>query len=48
MTNDPPNITYDIVVRCETVRIALTLSALNGLEVKTGDIENSFVTAPVT
>jgi hypothetical protein len=30
------------------VHIALTLAALNDLEVKTADIENAYLTAPVT
>ena len=48
MANTPPTITYASVVGRETVRIALTLAALNGLEVNAGDIENAYVTAPVT
>ena len=32
----------------ETVRIALTLAALNGLEVKCGDAMNAYIQAPVT
>ena len=48
MANTPTTITYASVVGRETVRIALTLTALNGLEVNAGDIENSYVTAPVT
>jgi len=43
---DPPHMTYASVVSCETVRIALTLAALNGLEVKTSDIQNAYLTAP--
>jgi len=34
------------VVSRETVRIALTLAALNDLEVKTSDVKNAFLTAP--
>ena len=48
MKNVPPTITYDSVVGRETVQIALTLAALNGLEVNAGDVENDYVTAPVT
>ena len=48
MKNPLPTITYAIVVGRETVRIALTLTALNGLEVNAGDIKNVYVTAPVT
>ena len=32
----------------ESVRIALTLAALNDLEVKTADIKNAYLAAPVT
>ena len=35
------------VVSRESVRIALTLAALNDLEVKTADIENAYLTAPI-
>ena len=37
MTEVPATITYASVVSRELVRIALTLAALNGLEVKTAD-----------
>jgi hypothetical protein len=30
------------------VRIALTIAALNDLEVKTGDVLNAYITAPIT
>jgi hypothetical protein len=39
--------TYASVVARESVRIALTLAALNDLEVKTADIENAYLTAPI-
>jgi hypothetical protein len=39
--------TYASVVSRELVRIALTLAALNDLEVKTADIDNAFLTAPI-
>jgi hypothetical protein len=39
--------TYASVVSRESVRIALTLAALNNLEVKTADIENAYLTAPI-
>ena len=42
----PPILTYASVVSRDTVCIALTIAALNGLEVKTSDIENAFITAP--
>ena len=38
--------TYASVVSRETVRIALTMAALNDLEVKTSDVMNAFLTAP--
>ena len=47
-TNIPATITYASVVSCETVRIALTLAALNDLEVKVADIQNAYITHPVT
>ena len=47
MTKAPATITYASVVSHESVRIALTLAALNGLQVKTADIENAYLTAPV-
>jgi len=46
MTEAPPSITYASVVSRETVRIALTLAALNDLEVKVGDVMNAYITAP--
>jgi hypothetical protein len=49
MTDTPTTNTYASVVSRELVRIALTLAAfLNNLEVKTADIENAYLTAPVT
>ena len=48
MTNSPAMLTYSSVVSHESVRIALTLTALNALEVKTADIENAYLTAPVS
>ena len=47
MTKVPTTITYTSIVSHESVCIALTLAALNGLEVKTADIENAYLTAPV-
>lgn len=48
MTDSPPaHVTFASVVSRESVRIALTLAALNDLEVKTADIENAYLTAPV-
>ena len=39
MTEAPATLTYASVVSRESVRIALTMAALHGLEVKTGDIK---------
>ena len=47
MTEVPATITYASVVSHESVCMALTLTALNGLEVKTTDIKNAYLTAPV-
>ena len=38
--------TYASVVSRETVRIALTIAALHDLEVKVGDIQNAYLSAP--
>ena len=46
ITEAPKTLTYASVVSRETVRIALTLAALNDLEVKTGDIENAYLPVP--
>eukprot|EP00804_Cyclotella_cryptica_P030525 CCRYP_020633-RA/>CCRYP_020633-RA protein AED:0.28 eAED:0.28 QI:0/0/0/1/0/0/4/0/472 len=46
VTDVPPTITYLSVVGRGTVRIALSLAALNDLEVKVADIMNAYVTAP--
>ena len=48
MTDVPPSITYASVVSRETVRIALTMAALNDLSVKTADIQNAYIKAPCT
>ena len=42
----PKHLTYTSMVSRESVRIALTLAALNDLEMKTSDIQNAYVTAP--
>jgi hypothetical protein len=47
-TETPHAMTYASVVSRESVRIALTLAALNDLDVKMADIENAYLTAPVT
>ena len=46
MTDTPKCMTYSSVVGRETVRVALTIAALNDLQVKAGDVMNSYVTAP--
>ena len=46
MTDTPAVMTYASVVSRETVRIALSVTALNDLEVKTSDIQNAYLTAP--
>jgi hypothetical protein len=45
-TGTPASLTYASVVSRESVRIALTIAALNDLQVKTSDIENAYLTAP--
>ena len=47
MTKAPPTITYASVVSQETVLLALTIAALNNLEVKVGDVLNAYITAPI-
>ena len=42
----PTVLTYASVVSRETVRIALTIAALNDLEVKSSDIANAYLTTP--
>ncbi len=46
MTDVPPIVTYASVVSPETVRIALTMAALNALKVMAADIINAYITAP--
>ena len=48
VTEPPETIIYESVVSRDTVRIALELSALNDLPVKVADIQNAYITAPVT
>ena len=47
MTEAPPTLTDASLVLRESVRIALTLAALNDLQVKAADIQNAYLTAPV-
>ena len=45
-TSTPSTLTYSSVVSRDSVRIALTIAALNGLKVLAADIENAYLTAP--
>jgi hypothetical protein len=47
-TDTPHSMTYASVVLRESVRIALTLADLNDVDVKMADIENAYLTAPIT
>jgi hypothetical protein len=47
-TYTPHAMTYASVVSRELVKIALTLAALNDLDVNMADIENAYLTAPIT
>jgi hypothetical protein len=47
-TDNPHVMTYGSVVSRESVRVALTLAALNDLDVMMGNIENAYLTAPIT
>ena len=46
MMETPKTLIYASVVSRETVWIALTVAALNDLEVKTSDVQNAYLTAP--
>ena len=46
MMEAPESITYAGVVSRDSVRIALTISALHDLEVKAADIMNSYLCSP--
>ena len=48
MTKAPVVVTYASVVPRKTVRIALTIAALNEIEVKCGDVMNAYIAAPCT
>jgi hypothetical protein len=43
MTAPPTALTYASVVSRESVRIMLTIAALNGLEVLSSDIQNAYL-----
>jgi hypothetical protein len=47
-TDTPHAMTYAIVVSRESMRFARTLAALNDFDVKMADIENAYLTAPIT
>jgi hypothetical protein len=47
-TDTPHAMTYASVDSTESVRIALTLSALNDVDVRMADIENAYLMAPIT
>jgi hypothetical protein len=47
-TDNPHAMTYASVVSRESVIVALTLDALNDLDVKMADTENAYLTAPIT
>ena len=48
MTKAVATITHASIVFRETVRFALMIAALNNLEVKSGNMLNAYVQAPVT
>jgi hypothetical protein len=48
MTKAPVTITYASVVSCETVHIAFLMAALIYLNVKVGNVLNTYITAPIT
>ena len=48
VTELPSTITYANIVLRDTVMIVLTLDALNDLPVKVADIQNAYITVPVT
>jgi hypothetical protein len=48
MTDPPAVATYASVVSRESVRIALTAAALNGLDLLAADIQNAYLNAPIT
>ena len=48
MTETPTTMTYASVVYNGSVRLDLMLSALNVLDVKCCDVENAYITVPIT
>jgi hypothetical protein len=47
-TDTPRTMTYASAVSRESVRVELTLATLNDLDVNMADIENDYLTAPIT
>ena len=45
-TKTPSSVTYSTVVSRDSIRICLTIAALNGMKVMTADIQNAYLTAP--
>ena len=48
MTETPATVTYASVISLESVRLALMLSALKFIKVKFGDVQNYYITSPIT
>ena len=48
VTKPPANIMYASVVSRETVYVALTVAYLNDLQVRTADIQNVYIQAPLS
>ena len=46
VTDVPHSLTYSSVVSRDSVRIAFTIAAINGLKVLGCDIQNAYLTAP--
>ena len=46
VTELPSSITYSLVVSRDSVRIALTIAALNDLSILACDIQNAYLSAP--
>jgi hypothetical protein len=47
-TDPPKAMTYSSVVARDSVRLALLVASLNGLDVRLSDIGNAYLTAPIT
>eukprot|EP00978_Attheya_sp_CCMP212_P017505 scaffold46664_cov63-Attheya_sp.AAC.6 len=45
-TGAPSSVTYSTVVSRDSVRILLTIAALNDLKILGADVQNTFLTAP--